>query len=151
LSAGDIERELFGIYTSDNMLDTLDSMTIYMSKTDRALQASKTIRSYPRLGQPWEEGELSPEAIDFIKNNPKINFVNVTGVEEVNKGDGHEYYRNSPWVSSDIIANLGLGMSPEERGLVRMDDKVYWSFPDDYIEDLQQNQEQINSQKEDTP
>jgi len=135
-TAGDVERQLFGIYTSDNLLEPLDSLTIYMSSTDKALNASKTIRRYPRLGQPWADGDIPPEALSFIRNSGKLEFIDVSGQEGVQEGAGHEYFRSSPWVSSDILANLALGVPPDKRGLVLKENQVYWSFPEDYIERL---------------
>ena len=56
--------------------------------------------------------------------------------EVLKEESGHGYFRNSPWVSSDVLANPGLDMTPKERGLVRQDNKIFWSFPEDYIERL---------------
>ncbi len=135
-TAGDVERQLFGLYVSDNLMEPIDSLTVYMSSSDKALNASSTIRRYPRLGQPWKSGDMPPEALSFIRSSGKLDFIDVSGQEGVQEGAGHEYFRSSPWVSSDILANLALGVPPEKRGLVLLGNQVYWSFPEDYIERL---------------
>jgi len=143
--AGDVERQLLSMYIADGLLDPFEGLTSYMSETDQALKASDTIHKYPRIGQPWKLDEQTPEMIDFIENNRnKLTFVDVTGAPGANQGNGHEYFRSSPWVSSDIIAVLLMDMTPEERGLVHKDGLVYWSFPDDYIERLRDG---INKKK----
>jgi esterase/lipase superfamily enzyme len=141
-TAGDVERQLFGMYASDNLLEPVESLTVYMSDSDKALRASKNIRQYPRLGQPWKEGGLPPEALTFIQSSGKLTFVDVSGLEGTEEKSGHEYFRSSPWVSSDVFANLGLGISPGKRGLVLNENQVYWSFPEDYIERLSLTLEQ---------
>jgi len=135
-TAGDVERQLFGIYASDGLLESLDSLTVYMSDSDKALRASNMIRNYPRLGQPWKDGSLPPEAVSFIEESGKLVFVNASGLGGTTEGAGHEYFRSSPWVSSDVFVNLALGMPPEKRGLILDENHVYWSFPGDYIQRL---------------
>ena len=38
--------------------------------------------------------------IDF---RDQISFINVSDAEEANTGNGHDYYQNSPWASSDVL------------------------------------------------
>ena len=47
-------------------------------------------------------------------------------------GNGHAYFRKSPWVSSDILMTLRHGLGPAERGLEQRDDSPVWRFPRDY-------------------
>ena len=51
-------------------------------------------------------------------------------------GNGHGYFRQSPWASSDILATLAYDLQPADRGLVRATDSPIWTFPTDYIERL---------------
>jgi esterase/lipase superfamily enzyme len=134
--AGDVERQLFGLYASDGLLDPIDTMTVYVSDSDKALDSSETLRIYPRLGQYWGDEGPDQEVMDFIRSSGKLDFVNVSGLEGTKENSGHSYFRTSPWVSSDILTNLGLGMRPGNRGLVRRDNQINWSFPDDYIDRL---------------
>ncbi|MEJ2604719.1 MAG: hypothetical protein P8172_15805, partial [Gammaproteobacteria bacterium] len=47
-------------------------------------------------------------------------------------GNGHAYFRASPWVSSDILMTLLYDLPPQERGLVRSPSMPMWIFPEDY-------------------
>ena len=51
-------------------------------------------------------------------------------------GNGHAYFRKSPWASSDILVTLAYDFKPAERGLTRTQEKPIWVFPSDYIERL---------------
>ena len=51
-------------------------------------------------------------------------------------GNGHAYFRRSPWVSSDILMSLMYDFTPSERGLTRRAGHTAWSFPKDYTERL---------------
>lgn len=135
-TAGDVERQLFGLYATHGLLDPIDSLTVYMSSSDNALSTSESIRKYPRLGQYWGDEGPSTEVRDFVRSSGKLEFVDVTGLEGTKDGSGHWYFTSSSWVSSDVLANLGLGIPPGQRGLVLKDNQMNWSFPDDYIERL---------------
>jgi hypothetical protein len=39
-------------------------------------------------------------------------------------------------VSSDILSALALGIPPDKRGLVRQNNQLNWSFPENYIKRL---------------
>lgn len=135
-TAGDVERQLFGLYAAKGLLDPIDSLTVYMSESDKALNASESIRKYPRLGQYWGDAGPSQEVRDFVRSSGKLDFVNVTGLEGTKEGSGHWYFTSSPWVSSDVLATFGLGIPPGKRGLVQKNNQLNWSFPDDYIKRL---------------
>ena len=55
--------------------------------------------------------------------------------KDANSFLGHSYFHRDPWVSSDI-GSFMLGLSPEQRKLVREDDNVFWTFPEDYPDRL---------------
>ena len=55
--------------------------------------------------------------------------------EASDAGNGHAYFRKSPWASSDVLMTLATDLGPEERGLVREDSPI-WIFPPDYLERL---------------
>lgn len=60
----------------------------------------------------------------------------VTDAESAAAGNGHAYFRKSPWTSSDILMTLMHDLRPDERGLVRSEDIPIWTFPPDYIHRL---------------
>ncbi|UHD18894.1 hypothetical protein [Thiocapsa bogorovii] len=51
-------------------------------------------------------------------------LIDVTDAESAGARNGHSYFRDSPWVSSDILATLTYGLGPAERGLIRRDPDV---------------------------
>ena len=69
---------------------------------------------------------------DYIFASENLALINVTAAEGSTLGNGHGYFRSSPWVSSDFIALLLHDLAPEQRGLVRTAEDPIWSFPDDY-------------------
>jgi hypothetical protein len=51
----------------------------------------------------------------------------------------HSAWYENPWVSTDVITTLNLGLSPEQRGLEKYKgylDRDVWYFPPDYLEKL---------------
>jgi hypothetical protein len=81
----------------------------------------------------FEPGEMSLGAIEFLSNTPEISIIDVTEAADATVGNGHNYFRSSPWVSSDILMTLRYNLRPGDRGLVIGDKAPIWSFPPDYI------------------
>jgi len=139
LVGSDLDRGVFGSYVADGLLNVAKHLSIYMSPYDKALGFSQFVTRRQRLGQLWggKGGEIHPLArqalIDF---RDRISFINVTDAEGSDTGNGHGYFRNSPWASSDVLMSLYYGLTPEERGLVEQDDLPVFSFPPDYISRL---------------
>jgi hypothetical protein len=89
-----------------------------------------------RLGQVWDEGEMLAETEAFLRSTDRLTLVDVSDAEEFDAGNGHSYFRRSPWCASDVLLTLGHGISPAERGLDHLGDSPVWSFPPDYVERL---------------
>ena len=67
------------------------------------------------------------------------NWVSVSGVDTLHElvtGNGHGYFRSSPWASSDVLMSIYYGLTPEQRGLVEQEDLPIFTFPPDYISRL---------------
>ena len=111
-------------------------LSIYVSNTDKALGLSRWLFARDRLGQMWAEGTVSPAITEYLWNTRNLNVINVTEAEGSASGNGHAYFRKSPWASSDILATLLYDLSPEQRGLERTQARPIWHFPPDYIERL---------------
>jgi len=144
LIGSDIDRNIMGGYIIDGALRIPDSLTLYQSQEDGALNMSKKICSRDRAGQVVEVGPLGPEAQKFIDEHPHLRFIDVTHAEGGLDHGGHSYFRSSPWVSSDILMTLMYNLSPEERGLVMREDIPLWDFPEDYVERLRQSLAKAN-------
>ena len=143
LSASDADRQRLGRYLNDGLLQIMKSLTVYMSRKDKVLNLSaKWLFRRDRLGQMWKQ-DLRPEAVEFLEATPEIQFIEVSGLEGSAANKGHSYFRNSPWVSSDIIVSLLSDWEPEQRGLLRSTEQPTWVFPDDYVQRLQETLSKI--------
>jgi len=144
LTGSDFGRQLFAAYMYNGLLNVSRQMTVYMSQTDQAMGVSRWLFNRERLGSMWQEGELDQRGIDFLNRFDNFNLINVTAAEGAATGNGHAYFRNSPWVSSDILMTLMYDLTPEQRGLVRSAKSPVWHFPEDYMERLTHSLETTN-------
>jgi esterase/lipase superfamily enzyme len=139
LVGSDLDRGVFGSYMADGILNVSKHMSIYMSQYDKALGVSQFLTRRERLGQLWggKGGELHALArqalIDF---RDQISFINVSDAEGSDTGNGHGYFRSSPWASSDVLMTMYYGLTPEQRGLEEQGDMPIFAFPPDYISRL---------------
>lgn len=136
LLSSDLDRIYFGQALADGLLDVVQQLTIYMSGTDSALNVSRILFSRERLGQLWEEGDLLPGLEQQLRQTDKLSLIDVTDAERAGAGNGHWYFRGSPWASSDMFVSLLFGQSPGKRGLVRQEGRAVWEFPPDYPQRL---------------
>jgi esterase/lipase superfamily enzyme len=136
LVGSDVDRELMGLYVEDGLLNVQDRLTIYLSGTDKALGISRRVLGgQSRMGERWA-GEISDPEKEFLENSEALSIVDVTDAEESDTGNGHAYFRKSPWASSDVLMTLSTDLGPAERGLVKDEDSFIWTFPPDYVERL---------------
>lgn len=134
LVGSDIDRQIFGAYLADGLLKIPSHLTIYLSDVDAALGLSRWIFGRQRVGELFEENNLAPEVVAFLQTNADhFHIIDVTEAEESTAASGHGYFRQSPWVSSDILMTLKYNLSPRERGLLQSEDSTLWRFPADYI------------------
>jgi len=103
LIGSDVDRQIFGAYLIDGLLNVAQSISVYVSTQDKALGLSQWLFKRQRLGQMWPE-VLSPQAIGYLSGTPELQIIDVTGIEGSTEGNGHGYFRTSPWVSSDILS-----------------------------------------------
>jgi hypothetical protein len=136
LVGADIDRQLVATYLADGLLDSVEGLNIYMSKTDKALGVSRFLLSYERMGQ-MVEGEIPEAVADYLLAAENLSLINVSEAEGAATDNGHGYFRKSPWASSDILAMIRYGLGPAERGLVREPGSPIWTFPPDYVKRLQ--------------
>jgi len=137
LIGSDVDRTVFSSYITDGLLRVPKHLAIYISEYDKALGLSKSITRNARLGQMFEQGEMSYAASNLLKTRADaISVINVSEAPRVDIGSGHDYFTQSPWASSDILMTLAYDLSPDERGLVRQEGIPLFKFPPDYIERL---------------
>jgi hypothetical protein len=134
LVSSDIDRGVFGSYIADGLLNVPRDLTVYMSKYDRALGLSRFLTNRHRVGQMFNDGTMSFGASNLLTNYPdKISVINVSDAEGTKDGNGHDYFRSSPWTSSDILMTLSYNLTPSQRGLYRQTDVPVYTFPPDYV------------------
>ena len=63
-------------------------------------------------------------------------MIDVSDAEGAGSGNGHGYFRNSPWASSDILMTLMYDLAPEQRGLRLKTSMPVYEFPPDYMNRL---------------
>jgi esterase/lipase superfamily enzyme len=135
LVGSDVDRQLIGGYIVDGLLNVPERLTIYLSDTDTALDVSRWIFGRDRSGQRFGE-DPSPQVAEFLWRSERISLIDVTDAEAAAAGNGHAYFRDSPWASSDILATLKYDLTPQQRGLVRSGASPVWMFPPDYLDRL---------------
>jgi esterase/lipase superfamily enzyme len=137
LVGSDYDLDLFGGLVVDGLLKVSAHNTIYLSGTDKALGISNWVfGGRNRLGQVWRDLEKDSPVTEFLRNSDDLIVIDVTEAEQSASGNGHAYFRKSPWVSSDILTTLRYDLAPADRGLVRSETLPIWTFPADYIDKL---------------
>lgn len=132
LIGSDLDRTYFIQALADGLLEGMDHLSIYMSSSDAALNISRIVFGRNRLGQVAATGEVSPGIEDLLRADPRLSLIDASNAPGVDLGNGHSYFRSSPWTSSDIFVSLLKGLSPAARGLAREQDSAIWQFPSDY-------------------
>jgi esterase/lipase superfamily enzyme len=136
LVGSDVDRDLLATYLLDGFLRVTDQFTAYISEGDAALKVSRWLMNKERVGESFRQG-LGERGRDYLLSvDDQLAVINVTDAEEAMTGNGHAYFRSSPWVSSDVLATMAYGFTPEERGLVRTENSPIWNFPPDYLQRL---------------
>ena len=139
LVGSDVDKDMLAGYLFDGALRVPEALTIYLSENDKALDFSQRMfRGRERVGQILDRGPLTQQQTDFLRANPQLRIIDVTNAADNDAGNGHSYFRSSPWVSSDILVSLYYGLTPEERGLTLAEDGAVWEFPENYVESLRQ-------------
>jgi esterase/lipase superfamily enzyme len=139
LVGSDIDRGVFDSYLADGLLNVTKHLSIYMSEYDQALGVSQFLSRRERLGQMFggDDGSLTKSGrIALVEYRDRISIINVSEAEAADSGNGHGYFRTSPWASSDVLMTLYYGLSPQQRGLVEQEGLPVYTFPPDYIERL---------------
>ncbi len=144
LIGSDIDRSIIGGYLLDGALRVPRYLTVYQSSLDGALAWSNRIFGRERLGQTFDNVNATPEQLQWFVDHPELRMIDVTLADDGKVRGGHGYFRQSPWVSSDVLMTLMYNLSPDQRGLVLRDDIPEWTFPPDYVERLRKSLAEVN-------
>jgi len=132
----DVSRIKVGGLLADGVLERCDELIFYVSFQDMAIGFADWIYDRARIGGFSNETIPTPAARAFLDAHPALQLINVNNAENATRGDGHSYFRSSPWVSSDILASLDFHLDPAQRGLTYDPAAGFWNFPEDYPEKL---------------
>lgn len=147
LVGSDVDVGLFGAALSNGVLDTSERLTVYLSGIDGALRFANRVFGRERLGQLIDQ-DMPSHVAAALEAADDLVLVDVTDAENAGARSGHSYFRESPWVSSDILATLTTGLGPAARGLVRKQPALpIWSYPPDFIARLQGGLAQVPAQR----
>jgi esterase/lipase superfamily enzyme len=136
LVGSDVDTGLFANALNNGILEASERTTVYLSGIDSALRFSNLVFGRDRLGQILGK-DMPAHVRRALLARDELVLVDVTDAEDAGARNGHSYFRDSPWVSSDILATLTRRLGPRERGLVRPDPGLpIWSYPPDFIERL---------------
>ncbi len=118
---------------AEHLALAVDQATLYSSPNDEAIGIAETLFASPRgrLGT-LGIGDLTEAEIGRMKANAaRMTVVNFEGKHST--GYGHDYFRNNPAVSSDLVLNLRYGFKPGEAG--RPLEHIglnFWRVPEGY-------------------
>jgi|LNFM01.1.fsa_nt_gb esterase/lipase superfamily enzyme len=132
LVGSDVDTDVFASYVIDGLLRVPEHLTFYTSPADKALHLSSRIFSHVRMGQILP-GMLDVRMREFVAASERLSLVDVEGAANFDAGNGHAYFRQSPWVSSDVLMSLRYGLDPATRGLEQQPPSPIWRFPADYL------------------
>ena len=132
LVGSDVDTGTFASYIIDGLLRVQDRLTIYTSPSDKALHLSEKIFAHRRIGEVLP-GTLDERMRQFVASSSRFALIDVADADNFDEGNGHGYFRKSPWVSSDILMTLRYGLAPAQRGLEQRGESPVWRFPDDYL------------------
>ena len=101
-------------------------ITVYVSPNDRALATSAWLFGMVRLGR-LDESMLTPAQIEQARTIGILDVIQVQGKTDL---FGHSYFTSNPNASSDLIALLRYGLSPNEPGRPLEEvEKPFWRIP----------------------
>lgn len=145
LTGSDLDEGKFGGYLVDGIWKIPSHLTVYLSGTDMALKTSSFFYyGGKRLGAWSEDDSLSSASRKILRDHDDLLAIHVGDAANSSAGDGHAYFRDSPWVSSDVLMTLRYDLLPEDRGLVRTEEDPIWRFPPDYIANLRDTIFRVN-------
>lgn len=120
----------------DNITITI---TITANEKDSVLKLSRRFgNKKSRTGKP-DIDEADPVYLARAQALSKqdvfdIIYIDTDVIPDI-AAESHDYWYNSPWVSTDALFTLNFEQPPRDRGLVSLGDQYpaeLWSFPPDY-------------------
>ena len=105
----------------------------FLVRPNASLAVPRRLYGRERAGETFTADRMPSPALQWLRANRKLSFIDVTDAAGSTTENGHRYFRKSSWVSSDMLMLLRFGLGPGERGLLRDGESTVWTFPPDYI------------------
>ncbi len=128
----DVDPKLFLQVLADGGLSVVERLMVYMSGSDSALSTSSLLLDRRPLGRSRSPEEAPPELVARLAEMESLELIDVSEAENFDAGNGHWYFRASPWVRSDLMGALLTREPAPRRGLTRAPGAARWRFPPDY-------------------
>jgi len=123
----------------------VDTITVTANPKDAVLGLASIVDGQVRLGSAGggdnvkDLTDAEREHLRELINSGKLNFIDM----QINDIEGFEYthgaWYENPWLSTDVLVTLYIGLDPQTRGLRSYrtaQDVGVWYFPKDYLSSL---------------
>lgn len=143
------DRELNAFVTGlTQYLELFDNITLTAATNDSVLKYAKWSDGVQRVGSPPADpaqvdlDDAQREWVNRVLNSGKLDVIDLGNSDIPGYKFSHSAWYENPWVSTDTIVTLNIGLPPEQRGLKA--DKTprggdVWYFPVDYLEQLKKS------------
>ena len=146
-AAADIPLDTF-IAGLTSMHDMTDRLTVLQSDGDSTLEfGAKMMKGGQRVG--LDTGSMTDEEIArILEPLPRIEIIDVSAFKDERGFDitGHHYWYENPWISTDVLINIRLGLSPADRALTATGRAGRWGFKPDYPDRIGEALEKADAQ-----
>lgn len=144
LTASDEPMQEF-VTHADSFTKMFDVVTVTVASDDPVLGAAEKTGGGARLGRPTAKSgkkgyvtEAERMQLEALINRNALHVINLEDVNMPEYTFAHGDWYLNPWVSSDVLVTLNLGMQPEQRGLESLAKQglSVWYYPSSYPQSL---------------
>jgi esterase/lipase superfamily enzyme len=132
-----------------SMHDMTDRLTVLQSDDDSTLKfGEKLMKGGQRAGMYL--GTMDPDEYKkLVDPLDRLEMLNVSAFKDERGFDitGHHYWFEHPWVSTDVLVNIRLGLAPADRALEPVGPPRYWGFKKDYPQEIGAALDKIGAQR----
>jgi esterase/lipase superfamily enzyme len=129
-------------------LHLVDTVTVTVNPDDHVLQMAGIVGGEVRLGEMGKGKyaknmtEAQQANLRELVNSGKLDIIDMQIKDIEGFKYSHGVWYENPWVSTDVLITLYIGLDPAERGLRSYQtelDMRAWYFPEDYLSLLKTN------------
>ncbi len=146
-AAADVPTDHF-IDRLPSMHDMTDRLTVTQSDDDGTLKfGEKMMKGGTRAGMYL--ATMDPDEYKkLVEPLDRLEMLNVSAFKDERGFDitGHHYWFEHPWVSTDVLVNIRLGLAPADRALEPVGLPRYWGFKKDYPQKIGAALDKIGAQ-----